>query len=141
MAAASKRISFVGTRADSFSIEAMTSVARSNVAVLSLRYNRKIQFGGLFRHAADYADHILKGERDLPVEAPTEFEFIINLKAANELGGRGAVYDSFRYAFKATSTRSGRSGEWRTRAPVRAATALLTAGPTRGVAICPAPVG
>ena len=58
-----------------------------------------------------------------------------------DVRGRGLYADLFPYAFKATSTRSGKSGEWRTRAPVRAATALLTAGPTRGVAICPAPVG
>jgi hypothetical protein len=45
------------------------------------------------------------------------------------------------YAFIAASTRSGSNGECLTRAPVSAATALLRAGPTNGVAICPTPVG
>jgi putative tryptophan/tyrosine transport system substrate-binding protein len=61
-------------------------------------YREPVESGGLMaygvnlewqvKRAAFYIDRILKGTKpaDLPVEQPTKFEFIVNLKAAKQIG-------------------------------------------------------
>jgi putative ABC transport system substrate-binding protein len=47
-----------------------------------------VDINNLFARAASYVDRILKGENpaELPVQAPTKFQLIINLKTAKTLG-------------------------------------------------------
>jgi ABC-type uncharacterized transport system substrate-binding protein len=41
-----------------------------------------------FRHAAEYVDRILKGEKpaEMPLQAPTKYQLVINLKTAKAMG-------------------------------------------------------
>jgi putative ABC transport system substrate-binding protein len=47
-----------------------------------------VDLGDQFRKSAHYVDKILKGAKpaDLPVQQATKFEFVINLKAAKQIG-------------------------------------------------------
>jgi putative ABC transport system substrate-binding protein len=84
----------------------LTAVHRDSITMLAARhrlpavypYRYHITAGGLiaygpdlndqYRLAAGYIDRILKGEKpaDLPVQAPTKYELVINLKTAKALG-------------------------------------------------------
>jgi putative ABC transport system substrate-binding protein len=78
--------------------ELIVSLAARHKLPAIYNYRGFINFGGLisygpdlinqFQLAAAYVDRILKGENpaDLPVQAPTKYELVINLKAAKALG-------------------------------------------------------
>jgi putative ABC transport system substrate-binding protein len=86
--------------------DALTIINRRRIAEIVARngipaiygYREFVEAGGLmsygpflpdmFRRAADYVAKVLRGAKpaDLPVEQPTKFEFVINLKTAKALG-------------------------------------------------------
>jgi putative tryptophan/tyrosine transport system substrate-binding protein len=83
---------FIGTNSQ------IVSFATINRLPAMYPYRESVDGGGLmsygpnqpdlYRRAATYVDKILKGVKpaDLPVEQPTKFEFIVNLKAAKQIG-------------------------------------------------------
>jgi putative ABC transport system substrate-binding protein len=75
----------------------ISAAARNNVPAVYM-YSYYVRDGGLlsygpdlvdtFRRAASYVDRILRGEKpgDLPVQFPTKYEMVVNLKTAKALG-------------------------------------------------------
>ena len=98
----------IGRRADAVLVPTMPIIVSQRVQIADLAVKNRlpamygqpeyVEAGGLmfygasitelFRRAATFVDKVLKGARpaDLPVEQPTKFEFIINLKAAKQIG-------------------------------------------------------
>jgi ABC-type uncharacterized transport system substrate-binding protein len=79
-------------------LKKITDLAAKNRLASMHERSSDVDAGGLMSYATDeaesytraawYVDKILKGAKpaDLPVEQPTKFEFVINLKTANQIG-------------------------------------------------------
>jgi putative ABC transport system substrate-binding protein len=67
-------------------VPAISTVSEYAEAGLLLTYGASLP--GLWYRSATYVDKILKGSKpaDLPIEQPTQFELVINLKTAKALG-------------------------------------------------------
>jgi putative ABC transport system substrate-binding protein len=65
-----------------------TTCSNANIAGAGALMSYGPNFPALFRRAAEIVDKILRGTKpgDIPVEQPTTFDLVINLKAANALG-------------------------------------------------------
>ena len=76
----------IGILAVRHRLPAISSVSEWAEAGLLLSYGP--DFPDLFRRSAIFVDKILKGAKpaDLPVEQPTKFELVVNLKTAKALG-------------------------------------------------------
>jgi putative tryptophan/tyrosine transport system substrate-binding protein len=76
----------IGVSAIAHKLPAVTYVAEEVPYGLLLSYGQ--DFPDFFRRAAAYTDKILKGGKpaDLPVEQPTKFKLVLNLKTAKALG-------------------------------------------------------
>ena len=76
----------IGAAALSYKLPAMTHIAEEVPYGLLFSYGQ--DFPDFFRRAVAYTDKILKGAKpaDLPVEQPTKFKLVLNLKTAKALG-------------------------------------------------------
>jgi putative ABC transport system substrate-binding protein len=101
-----KEATKAGSAALAVTLSALITSNRKRIADLAIKnrlpaiYERRqfVESGGLmsygadqaepYRRAAIFVDKILKGTKpaDIPVEQPTEFQLIINLKAAKQIG-------------------------------------------------------